>query len=171
MEAGVNEAELVHAIEGMVSPGRFHRYRAGAGTDLDAVTRYLWNVRLAEALFPAIAVFEVTLRNAVHQVLTRHAGTEFWFKSVLQQQTNDNIVQLMGTLTRRTGNPPSADKVISEITSASGRSFSRSATPHFGGIDQDHSWQRSSHITQALPEIHGRNSRRVSSTLSRFETA
>lgn len=112
----MNEAELLHAIEGIVSPGRFRRYQAGAGTDLDAVTRYLWNVRLAEALFPSIAVFEVTLRNAVHQVLTRHAGTEFWFKSVLQQQTYDNIVQLIGTLTRRIGHLPSADKVVSEIT-------------------------------------------------------
>ena len=112
----MNEDELKRRIEGFVSSERFRRYQTGAPSDLGAVARYLWNIQLAESLIPPIAVFEVALRKAVHRTLTDHAGTEFWFKSVLHQQAYDNIVQLIGTLTRRTGPPPSAGKVVSEIT-------------------------------------------------------
>ena len=112
----MDEHDVAGTIERIVSSARFQRYRTGAPTELDAVARYLWNIQLAESLIPSVAVLEIVLRNAVHRVLTDHAGTEFWFESILHQQTYDNIVQLIGTLTRRSGHPPGVDKIISEIT-------------------------------------------------------
>ncbi len=81
---------------------------------------YLWNIQLAEALLPSLSLFEVTLRNSVHTTLTDHAratpNPEFWFKHVLHQRMYDNITDLIARITRRNGIPPSAGKVISEIT-------------------------------------------------------
>jgi len=107
---------LVRSLEQTVSAPRLHRYRNAAVSDLDVVTLYCWNIQLAEALMPSLAMLEVTLRNAVHNTLTAHTGTDFWFKSVLQRQMYDNIVDLIARLVGRQGYPPSIGKVISEIT-------------------------------------------------------
>lgn len=107
---------LVGRLELIVSSPRLQRYRNAAVTDLDTVTLYCWNVQLAEAIMPSLAIFEVALRNAVHNTLSTHMGTEFWFKSVLHQKKYSNITDLMDRITRRQGYPPTAGKVISEIT-------------------------------------------------------
>lgn len=107
---------LVRSLEHTVSASRLHRYRNAAVSDLDAVTLYCWNIQLAEALMPSLAMLEVTLRNAVHNTLAAHTGTDFWFKSVLQRQMYDNIVDLIARLVGRQGYPPTIGKVISEIT-------------------------------------------------------
>lgn len=59
---------------------------------------------------------EVALRNAVHDALTTHTGTDFWFKSILHPKKYGNVTDLMARITTRQGYPPSAGKVISEIT-------------------------------------------------------
>lgn len=107
---------LANSLEQIVSTPRLQRYRNVAGTDLETVLLYCWNVQLAEALIPPLAILEVALHNAVHDTLTAHKGTSFWFKSVLHQQKYDNIVELINRITSRQGFPPTADKVISEIT-------------------------------------------------------
>ncbi len=110
------DAALVASLERIVSAPRLHRYRHAATTDLETVTLYCWNIQLAEALMPALATLEVTLRNAVHSSLVTHTGTEYWFKSVLHRQMYDNIIDLIARLTRRQGQPPTVGKIISEIT-------------------------------------------------------
>lgn len=107
---------LVGTLEHIVSNARLQRYRNVATTDLETVVLYCWNIQLAEALVPSIAMLEVTLRNTVHNTLTAHTGTEFWFKPVLHRPMYDNIIDLIAKLVRRHGHPPTAGKVISEIT-------------------------------------------------------
>lgn len=104
------------SIERFGSIPRLQRYREAATSDLDAAVLYCWNIHLGEALLPSLAILEVTLRNAVHEVLTRHVGTEWWFKSVLNQASYDNLLKIISDLTKRQGHPPTVGKVISEIT-------------------------------------------------------
>ena len=110
------DAALANSLQKIVSAQRFDRYREAATNDLESIVLYCWNIQLSEALVPTLAMLEVTLRNAVHDRLAHHTGTEWWFKPVLHQQSYDNILKLIGDLTRRQGTPPAIGKVISEIT-------------------------------------------------------
>lgn len=110
------DAVLIGNLERIVSAPRIQRYRNAATDDLEAVILYCWNIQLAEAQMPSLAMLEVTLRNAVHNTLAAHTGTDFWFKSVLQRQMYDNIIDLIAKLVGRQGHPPTIGKVISEIT-------------------------------------------------------
>lgn len=103
-------------LERLISAPRLQRYRDASQSETDTVVLYCWNIQLAEALLPSLALFEITLRNAVHRTLTEFAGTDYWFKVILNPKSYENVADLMATLTRRHGRPPSADKVISEIT-------------------------------------------------------
>jgi hypothetical protein len=59
---------------------------------------------------------EVVLRNKVHDTLTAHAGTEWWFKSVSNGPMFENVLKVTTEQLKRHGQPPSSGKVISEIT-------------------------------------------------------
>lgn len=107
---------LVDKLESIVSAPRLQRYRDIGNSDLETVMLYCWNIQLAESLMPSLAMFEVALRNAVHNTLTAHIGSDFWFKSVLQPEMFRKVADLIDTLTRRHGSPPTSGKVISEIT-------------------------------------------------------
>ena len=112
----MNDQPSAAVSEQIVSAPRFARYRRDSSSDLDAAALYLWNIQLTEALLPSIALLEVALRSSVHRVLATHTGKEYWFKTVLQSQMYDNVLRVMNDVTRRTGHPPGADKVVSEIT-------------------------------------------------------
>jgi hypothetical protein len=70
---------LVRELRFPVSPVRLEAYRPAGGTDLEMIVNYLWNIELSEALYPCLQTFEVALRNSIHDALTYHFGTEFWF--------------------------------------------------------------------------------------------
>jgi len=110
------DAGLAASLESIVSAPRLQRYRDASSSDIEMVILYCWNIKLAEALLPSLAIFEVALRNAVHTALTTKNRSEFWFKSVLHPAKYANIVDLMAKITKRQGTPPTAGKVISEIT-------------------------------------------------------
>ena len=111
------DASLVARLEKLTSVGRLQRYRTAAASDLETAVLYLWNIELTGALLPAIAILEVSLRNAVHASLTRKEGTEFWFQSVLQSQKWLNIKrQIIDDLQAEYGATLPAGKVIAELT-------------------------------------------------------
>lgn len=110
------DAAMVASLEAVVSAPRLWRYRQASANDLETVVLYAWNIQLAESLVPSLAILEVALRNAVHNVFTVHAGSEFWFEKVLRPEKHADIVKLVERLTKRLGHPPTAGKVISELT-------------------------------------------------------
>jgi hypothetical protein len=110
------DTALVISLEKIVSAQRLQRYRNAGSGALETAVLYCWNVQLGEALMPSLAILEVTLRNAVHDTLTALAGNEFWFKSVLHTEKYNNVLDVIGRITKRQGYPPLAGKVISEIT-------------------------------------------------------
>lgn len=66
-------------IETGVSVTRLQFYRIGVDPEEDVCARYLWNIALCEALYPAFNCFEIALRNAIHREASRHFGTPAWF--------------------------------------------------------------------------------------------
>ena len=109
------DAQLVADLERFASRPRLDRYRYLSRNDLETVVLYCWNIQLAEALMPTIAIFEIALRNSVHTTLTAHAQTDWWFPAVLHPAANANIQKLTASLRTPQG-PPTSGKVISEIT-------------------------------------------------------
>lgn len=46
----------------------------------DALIAYSWNIELSQALYPALQILEITLRNALHQTLSINFDTAYWFE-------------------------------------------------------------------------------------------
>lgn len=50
----------------ILTEARLSRYKLSDNDDnSEIINRYLWNIRLSEAFYPAISLFEVTLRNRI----------------------------------------------------------------------------------------------------------
>mgnify|MGYP003623101717 CR=1 FL=1 len=70
------------ALARTLSESRFDVYLTTVG-GLDvqaAIDLYVWNLRLGSSFYGALAIFEVTLRNALHHALTELYGAH-WFNS------------------------------------------------------------------------------------------
>ncbi len=94
--------ERLHDMREVASDVRLQSYRGSDRDDVETVVAYLWNVRLSEALYPILAIFEVTLRNALHNALSQRYGTETWFdrKGVLLERERHEIEQAREALQR-----------------------------------------------------------------------
>lgn len=63
-------------IAAALSPERVAPYVRATGGDLDAGVRlYEWNLTISGALFEALGILEVVLRNALNSQLTAQHGT------------------------------------------------------------------------------------------------
>jgi hypothetical protein len=99
--------EVFKNFEKSVSRYRLRRYRQGTATKEEAVALYLWNIRLCEALYPAVQFFEVALRNSTHDALSelRRSGDQHnprWFMdfSLLGPSQQGQVLQALETLKR-----------------------------------------------------------------------
>ncbi len=103
-------------LRASASDVRLQSYRESDQGDVDTVVHYLWNLRLSEALYPILAIFEVTLRNQIHNALTERYGTEEWFdrKGVLHERERDEIEQSKEAL-RRDDKPVDANRIVAQM--------------------------------------------------------
>ncbi len=77
---------------------------------------YLWNVALSEALLQRIAALEIAVRNAIHNTLTQHIGTDYWFQAILRPNEMKMVDDVWKLLSRRHQHPPAPGKIIAELT-------------------------------------------------------
>lgn len=55
------------------SEERLNNYKLTlTGTDDEIIARYLWNITLGKAFYPAIAILEVNLRNNIYNAISHH---------------------------------------------------------------------------------------------------
>ena len=108
--------DRLHDLRASASEVRLQSYRESEQDDVDTVVHYLWNVRLSEALYPILAIFEVTLRNQIHNALTERYGTAEWFnkKGVLHERERDEIEQSKEAL-RRNDKPVDANRIVAQM--------------------------------------------------------
>ena len=108
--------DRLHDLRASASDVRLQSYRESDQGDVDTVVHYLWNLRLSEALYPILAIFEVTLRNQIHNALTERYGTETWFdrKGVLHERERDEIEQAKDAL-RRNDKPADANHIVAQM--------------------------------------------------------
>jgi hypothetical protein len=65
----------------------------------EALIAYSWNIELSQALYPALQVLEITLRNSLHRVITQNFQTEYWFDlSFLHEKEQTKIKKAKDTI-------------------------------------------------------------------------
>jgi hypothetical protein len=57
---------LEYCVHCGLSVERFQRYSKGQEGLVPPLARYLWNVRLCEALYPTLNCVEIGIRNSIH---------------------------------------------------------------------------------------------------------
>jgi hypothetical protein len=109
-------APSIARFEQLVSKPRLDKYRPANRDDLEMLVNYLWNVALSEAFLQGLAALEVGLRNAVHNTLSNHVGTEHWLHAVLKPDEMRIVTDAWTRLSKRHGRPPMPGQIIAELT-------------------------------------------------------
>lgn len=75
---------ITEEIKSFISHPRFNIYLEEANYNTNAAYQlYLINIELSEALYPALSLLEISLRNVIHQKLKEYFNDDFWFKNQL----------------------------------------------------------------------------------------
>jgi hypothetical protein len=96
-----------------------------------AIALYEWNTRVSEALYSIIQGLEVTLRNAIHEVLSEAYGRSDWYEvSPLLEEQRRQIQQAKGRVISD-GRDLTPGRVVAELmfgfwTSLSGTDYAQS---------------------------------------------
>lgn len=100
-----------------ISPERLESYRPAAGTDLDTVVNYFWNLCLCEALYPSLNAAEISLRNSIHTALSSHYQNDYWFddENVVESRQYQQVLKARETLRHRE-KEETAGRIVAELT-------------------------------------------------------
>ena len=81
------QAELFASLLKALFDSRLASYRHDdhGGSQLTPYSRYLWNSALSESLYCVLQGLEVTLRDSIHDSITRYLGEEDWFHTILKE--------------------------------------------------------------------------------------
>ena len=79
----VEDEEATRLIP-LLSPARLQGYRTPYAQQLHPNFRvlYRWNIQLSQALYPALHIVEVGLRNAIARAIAQHRRNEDWLLTV-----------------------------------------------------------------------------------------
>lgn len=96
---------------------RLAAYRPEAGSDLDMVTNYFWNIDLAEAIVPCLHAIEVALRNSIHAALTDELGDQMWFyrPGLLGWGQLEQLANALENLSRKRADP-TPGRIVAALT-------------------------------------------------------
>ena len=111
------QAAFLTDFQRLVSPPRFHAFRDG-GTDVEAISRYLWNTALCESLYPVFQILEVGFRNAVHTEIGNETGVRLWLLNppyFVQSRELDAIEQARIGL-RREHKPVDEPRLVAKLS-------------------------------------------------------
>lgn len=100
------------------SKPRMASYLRAAGGDARlAIRLYWWNMEASAALYGPLHCLEVTLRNALHDVLTRHHGRPDWWESAPLNRNGLRLVgEARGKCERYGVVPAPVDGIVAELT-------------------------------------------------------
>lgn len=108
-------------IAAALSPERLAPYLNATGGDLtEAVRLYEWNLAVSGALYEALGILEVVLRNALSTQLTAHHGTLAgqWYDDpleVLSDLAHEDIAAARRRV-RKLRRPETPGRVVAELT-------------------------------------------------------
>lgn len=111
-----NKREL-EAIEKYISPERLAAYFALArGKRWVAFKLYEKNTELAGALYEVIQALEVTVRNAIHVVMSERFGSNEWYDRIHLGDSERNELEEAKDSLRKKGQAVTPGRIVSELT-------------------------------------------------------
>jgi len=104
-------------IKAGLSIDRFSTYlKLTNGDEAGAIRRYERNTALSEAMYGVLQGFEIVLRNAIHDTMTREIGKPDWYdRLALEQPELDSIVKAKEKIARK-GKQVTVPRIVSELT-------------------------------------------------------
>lgn len=110
---------LQFGLEAVFSKERLEPYYAYRSECFDAViSRYFWNVRLCESLYPTLHYLEISLRNKIHHEAVVHFSRDDWFCGLFNLGTSEYkcIKKALNTLRRRSKCTTASGAIIAELS-------------------------------------------------------
>jgi hypothetical protein len=108
------------SLQGFLSPSRLAPYKLPGETEDQAFARYQWNIRLAEAMLPALSYVEVGLRNGLDHAIAGLYGPDWLLTSSrkLDLSNNDSrdIENLKTDFIRRKGYPATHSDLLAKLS-------------------------------------------------------
>lgn len=104
-----------------MSPARLRRFSGGTGGDSHrAFRQYVWNARLCEEFYLPLQIAEISVRNAIHQTLTRRFGvdwpTEAGFTAQLPDRYKAEVRKVVADERAAKGRGYTVDHVVAGLT-------------------------------------------------------
>src|SRR5688572_16549675 len=82
----------------------------------EALIAYSWNIELSQALYPALQVLEITLRNSLHKSISKNFQTERWFElPFLHEKEQLKISKAIRTI-RDKKKPLTSGRIVAELS-------------------------------------------------------
>lgn len=115
------QANTAAQLSRILSPERLDAYRQRLSpsiTDDALLGTYLWNMALAESLYPALQTLEIALRNAIHDAACNHFKSSNWLvmPGVLQHSNEREAVQKAISSLTHQQKPHDAGRVVAELS-------------------------------------------------------
>ena len=115
------QASTAAQLSRILSPERLDAYRQRLSpsiSDEALLSAYLWNMALAESLYPSLQTLEVALRNAIHDAACRHFNSAHWFSmpGVLQHPNERDAVQRAVSSLTHQQKPQDAGRIVAELS-------------------------------------------------------
>ncbi|MDZ4655377.1 MAG: Abi family protein [Coriobacteriia bacterium] len=106
---------LLYCVHCGLSVERFQRYSKGDEGLVPPLARYLWNLRLSEALYPTLNCIEIGMRNSVHRSFSAEYGP-LWFDTPgLLFEAEIKSVEAAKYALARTRKPLTSEGVVAEL--------------------------------------------------------
>ncbi len=114
-----NQANIFDDLSVVFSQERLDRYLGHIACNknkTDALVAYSWNIELSQVLYPAIQIFEITLRNSLHRAITATYQTEYWFDAPFLDSKEKIVIEQAKNSLKKVNKKVEPGKVIAELS-------------------------------------------------------
>jgi hypothetical protein len=107
---------LFMSFRGACSIERLSPYKSER-SEIDALTLYVWNIALSEALYPSLQNLEIGLRNRINIAITTSYSDSWWFKDtqIMVDVAERDAVELAEKRLTKRGESITAPGIVAEL--------------------------------------------------------
>ena len=107
----------MHKFQHTITFERLKRYETAAiSMNIDPITLYMLNIRLSEALYPALALFEVALRNKINYAISQNITSDWFSNERLLKQKEIEAINKARTALKTKKKPIERNNLLAELS-------------------------------------------------------
>jgi len=114
---------VVDEFEKIVSPERLGSYKYSDNDSMELILRrYIFNVKVSEALYPVLSALEIALRNNIHNAVAKIKGEnwlllEYEQQKILSANERNLLIEAYNKLSKKHSNlPVTESRLVAELT-------------------------------------------------------